>query len=214
MEIIPAIMETGFEEADKKLGRISILKPWVQIDVVDNVLTKGRTFEPELLTKSQWDLSAKLFDMHLMVKEPVNWIEKGIFISANRIIGQVEMMSDREDFVDKVKGNGIEAGLGFDIETEIDEIPDETDVVLLMGRKAGFESLEMDERIWKRIETLKEIQKDGKYRFRIGVDGGVNLGNIEKLNDSGVDIAYCTAAIFDGDVENNYLRLKNLVDSK
>jgi len=214
MEIIPAIMEMGFEEADRKLGRVSILKPWVQIDVVDNVFTKGRTFEPELLTKSQWDLSSKLFDMHLMVKEPINWIEKGIFISANRIIGQVEMMGDRMDFIDKVKKNGMEAGLGFDIETEIDEIPDETDVVLLMGRKAGFESLVLDERIWKKIKILKEFQKDEKYRFRIGVDGGVNLENIEKLNDSGVDIVYCTAAIFDGDVENNYWRLKNLVETK
>ena len=212
MEIIPAIMENNFEKADIKLGRTLILGPWVQIDVVDNVFCEGRTFELELLTKSEWDLNSKLFDLHLLVKEPINWIEKGIFVSANRIIGQVEMMSSREDFVVKIKESGIEAGLGFDIETELGEIPEETDVVLLMGRKAGFGGEEMDERIWEKIKRLREIQKNDKYLFRIGVDGGVNKKNIGKLKEAGVDIFYCTSAIFDGEIESNYLELKNATE--
>jgi ribulose-phosphate 3-epimerase len=149
-----------------------------------------------------------LWEIHLMVKEPKNWIEKCNFVNASRIIGQTEMMADRETFVNEIKNLGLEAGLAFDLESEIKEIPDETDVVLLMSRKAGFGSQEFDNRVLEKIKKLKKIREEKGLKFLIGVDGGINENNIGKLSKEEVDVAYCGGAIFNGMVEDNFKKLK------
>ena len=97
MEIIPTTNpSTDFNLVESRLAEIKDLSSWVQIDVTDGVLVKPPTFNLELLNKSRIDLSKNLFDIHLMVKEPINWLNKCFFVQASRIIGQVEMMSDRQ----------------------------------------------------------------------------------------------------------------------
>lgn len=194
MQIIPTILEKEWDKAEARLDKIKTSTTWVQIDVADNEFTNGKSFDLEVLSKYVLGENL-LWEIHLMVKEPINWMEKCIFAGASRVTGQVEMMGSREDFVKEAKDNGLEAGLAFDIETKIDNIPDETDLILLMGRKAGFGYLEMDERIWERIEAVK------KYEKKIGVDGGVNLENLEKLEKAGVDVVYSGS---------NYWEVKNV----
>jgi len=206
MQIIPTILEKNFFEAEKKILRVKDLIKRIQIDVIDGVFGFGKTFELELINKIK-NVDNVLWETHLMVKEPIKWIEKSININSNRIIGQVELMSNREEFVAKVKDNGLEAGLAFDIETEIGNIPEETDVVLLLGRKAGFGSLPMEDKIYEKIQQLVRIRKENSLNFLIGVDGGVNKDNIKKLGDMGVEIAYCGGAVFDGKVEDNLKKL-------
>jgi pentose-5-phosphate-3-epimerase len=129
-----------------------------------------------------------------MVKDPINYVEKCMFIGASRIIGQVEMMSDRNEFVNKVKGEGLEVGLAFDVGTEIKDIPDETDEILIMGRKAGWEKRDLDPEVYNRIELAKKFEK------QIAVDGGVDVNNIKLLKKSGANIVYS---------ESNYFELIN-----
>jgi len=102
-------MEKNFEKADIKLGRTFILGPWVQIDVADNVFCEGRTFELELLTKSEWDLNSKLFDLHLLVKEPINWIEKGIFVTITGIPGLERLYAEAQALGIKLYSNDTKA---------------------------------------------------------------------------------------------------------
>ena len=212
MKIVPAILEKNFNEVEKKLIRVDELVSWVQIDVTDGEMVEGKTFELELLTKTNERFDNFLYDIHLMVKEPENWINKCVYVNASRIIGHVEMMSDREQFIKKTKDEGLEAGLAFDIDTEIGDIPQDTDVVLLMGRKAGFGNIELDERIYKKIQDARfKIQEEDK-KCKIAVDGGVNKNNFAKLAKAGVDIAYCTGAIFNGDPETNINDLERYVN--
>jgi ribulose-phosphate 3-epimerase len=182
MQIIPTVLEKEFDKAELKINGLGGLSKWVQIDVVDGVFSEGKSFELELLKTVEGE--DWLWEIHLMVKEPINWINKCLFVSASRISGQVEMMSDREEFVRKVKDEGLEAGLAFDIETEIGEIPEETDLVLLMARKAGFGEYAFDKRVMGKIKKVKEMG------FVVGVDGGINLENIKMVEEVGADIVY------------------------
>lgn len=191
MQIIPTVLEKNFRMAEERVKRVKDISSWIQVDVIDGAYNFDKSFELELINKFDIITDNLLWDIHLMVREPINWIEKCIFIGASRLIGQVEMMEDRQKFVEKVKLDGLEAGLGFDIETEIDNIPKETDVVLLMGRKAGFEMAEFDEKVINKIKKVKEMG------FRVGIDGGVNLKNIGLLEKEGVGIIYSGNSYFD-----------------
>ena len=202
MQIIPTILESDFAAAEKKIIQVKGQFKRIQIDVIDNVFTSGKTFELELINRLE-NTDNILWETHLMVKEPINWIKKSIFINSSRIIGQVEMMSDREKFVTQVKDNGADAGLAFDINSEVGNIPEETDVVLLLGRKAGFGSWPIDEKIYKKIQQLVKLREENRLKFLIGVDGGINFDNIKKLEDTGAEIAYCGRAVFSDKVEDN-----------
>ena len=208
MQIIPAILEKDFNQAWNKIRQVKDISKWVQIDVIDSKFSFGKTFELELLNDNPLETENTLWDIHLMVEEPINWIEKCNFVGATRIIGQVEKMSDREKFVDEVKNLGIDVGLAMDIDTELGEIPIETDLILLMGRKSGFESKPMDNRVFEKIKKLIKIKNENNYKFLIAIDGGVNENNIKQFSISGVDIVYCTGAIFNGMVKDNLEKLK------
>ncbi|MDD2483393.1 MAG: hypothetical protein PHD49_02805 [Candidatus Shapirobacteria bacterium] len=208
MLVIPTILEKDFSIAEIKIRLIKDKSRWMQIDVIDGYFSEGKSFELELLNKIQKEIQNNLLEIHLMVKEPIKWIEKCNFVGASRIIGQVEKMSDRKKFVEEIKDMGLEAGLAFDVETEIDEIPLETDLILLMGRKAGFEAVEFDEKILKKIEFLVNLRRDKEMDFEIGIDGGIDLKTIEKIKNTGIEIAYCGKAIFNGMVDDNFEKLK------
>ena len=208
MKIVPTILEKNFSEAERKIRLVMDLVSWIQIDVIDGMFCPGKTFELELISRVDFNIENKLLDIHLMVKGPIKWVNKCNFVGAARVTGQVEMMTSRNEFVKTVKDANMEAGLAIDIDTEIGEIPAETDTVLLLGRKAGFGGEEIDKRIWKKIEILKQAQKDRISAFQIGIDGGVTKKNVGRLRQVGVEVAYCGGAIFGkGGVDNN---LKNL----
>ena len=212
MIVIPTILEKDFSLAEIKIRLIKDRSRWIQIDVIDGFFSDGKSFELELLNKIEKEIQNNLLDIHLMVKEPIKWIEKCNFVGASRIIGQVEMMNDRQKFVENIKDMGLETGLAFDVETEIEDIPKETDLVLLMGRKSGFKSVEFEEKVYKKIEKLVELRENKKMDFKIGVDGGIDEEIIKKLKIIGADIAYCGGAVFSGNVSNNWDKL-NYVSS-
>lgn len=201
MQIIPTSeLQKDFVEAEARIAIIKSYSRWIQIDVCDNEFAPGKTFELELLNKLSFNTDNILWDIHLMVKEPQDWIEKCLFIGANKIIGQVEMMIDRELFVKTIKDEGLEVGLAFDVDTPVEDIPEEVDEILLMGRKAGFGELPFEERVYKKIEILRKINDKREKKFLIAVDGGVGEENIGKLEKLGVEIVYSG---------NNYLKLIN-----
>ncbi|RLC35643.1 hypothetical protein DRH14_00330 [Candidatus Shapirobacteria bacterium] len=192
LQIIPTVLEKNFDLVEERLEKIGGLSRWIQIDVIDGKFSYGKSFELELLNRLEKDLKRELLlDIHLMVKEPIKWIGKCNFVDANRLIGQVEMMGDRNDFVNMVKDNNMEVGLAFDIETKIEGVlPKDLDVVLLLARKSGFENFNFDEKIWEKLKKLKELRQTKSLKFKIGIDGGVGLEKVEKLEKMGVDIIY------------------------
>ena len=190
MKVIPTVIERDFNEVRERVEQIKDLSQWIQVDVVDGIFTPGKTFELELLTDIEGEEKI-LWEIHLITKEPERWLEKCMFIGASRVVGQVEMMNDREYFVNSCKEKGLEVGLGFDIETEITKIPKETDLILLMTRKAGFTESEIDNRVFEKIKTIK------KMGLTVGVDGGVNKENYQLFEKAGVDIVYCGSHYFE-----------------
>lgn len=200
MQIIPAILEKDYKEAQIKIERVKNYTNWVQIDVIDGFFTEGKSFELELLSGFEFEKTL-LWDIHLMVKNPINWINKCVFVGASRIIAQVEMMENREEFVKKVKDEGIDVGLAFDIDTPVDKIPEETDIVLLMGRKAGFKSFNFDKKVFDKIPK----------NFQWAVDGGINFEELKLLKEKGARIAYCGGLVFNGNVPVNFEKIEEII---
>jgi ribulose-phosphate 3-epimerase len=71
-----------------------------------------------------------------------------------------------------------------------------------------------EDKVFQKVSQLIRIRNENNLKFLIGVDGGVNASNIKKLEDAGVEIAYCGGAVFNGKVENNLKELNYVSQNK
>src|SRR4030042_438961 len=165
--IIPSILTNNPEEVRDVMKKLNdVILPYgfpldrVQIDINDGSFLEVKTIEPLLLYDIETDLN---IDFHLMTKEPASWVEDCVRGQADRIIGQIEKMSDQIGFVGKVSEVGAKVGLAVDIETPLDQLDESImtslDVILLMSYPAGYGGQKFEERVLEKIKDLREIRE-------------------------------------------------------
>lgn len=188
MEIIPAILTNDVRELEEQIRAVEARVSRVHIDIIDGEFVEGRTIEVEALAALEVDV---LYDAHLMVKEPADWVEKCIRSLVDRITGQIELMQDQFEFVMKIQEVGHEAGLALDLETQVDKLDRNVlsyvDAVLLMGHKTGHQGGELEASVLQKIKDVQALRDEVGGQFKIWVDGGVNKNNVAQLEQMGVD---------------------------
>ncbi|HSX48761.1 MAG TPA: hypothetical protein VLE44_00705 [Candidatus Saccharimonadales bacterium] len=203
MIIIPSILTNDKDELSLLLSKAEDVVERVQIDVVDHKFADNITVDPEILKTIKTNLD---LDFHLMVKNPIEWIDHCIQGGEHRIIGQIEEMESQKAFVEKVITES-KVGLAVDLPTPIERLDQDVlskvNVVLLMSVKAGWGGQEFDLEVFSKIEKLDRLRKELKLRFRICVDGGVTKKLVEDMEKAGVDEVAIGRRILEGDLEAN-----------
>ncbi len=204
IEIIPAILTNNIGELKEKLAICEGIVERVQIDIIDGVFANNKTIDPSVLANI--DTNLKL-DFHLMVDEPINWVEKCVGLGSDRIIGQIEKMSSQVEFVGKATSAGLKVGLAIDLATPVSKLDplilNNLDVVLVMSVKAGFGGQKFDPSALLRINELNKIRSRDNTPFRICDDGGITLEWIDDVRREVVDEVSIGKRIFKGDLADN-----------
>lgn len=215
IKIIPAILTNDLRELKDLLKRCEGVVDRVQIDIIDGVFADNKTIEPSALVGIDTNLK---IDFHLMVKEPVNWVEKCASVGADRIIGQIEMMENQIEFVGKVTEVGLKVGLAIDINTPVSDLDPvvltNLDVVLVMSVAAGFGGQKFDERALEKISKLDEIRARDDTPYRICDDGGIILEWIDDARYEGADEVSIGRRLFKGNLRENLDRFRKAAYEK
>lgn len=206
-QIIPAILTSNLAEVTEKLQRLEGKTKRVQIDIIDGVFANNTTIRPQNLVEVNTEC---LIDYHLMVDDPIKWVEACADAQAERIIGHIEMMPSQREFVEKVTEVGLDVGLAIDLNTPVESI-DKTiltdiNVVLVMAVEAGFGGQKFDPTCLEKIEQLVEIKQKDATPFKIATDGGETLDTIDDVVRSGVDEVVIGRRLFDGEIVGNINR--------
>lgn len=204
VEIIPTILTSDVREIIEKFSRLEGLVGRVQIDIVDGQFAQNKTVDPSALETLDTTLN---LDFHLMTKEPIDWIERAVRGGAERIIGQIEKMSDQAAYLGKVQELGKSVGLAIDINTPVSSfdptILSNFDVVLVMSVKAGQGGQKFDERAVLKVKQLNKIRAKDGSSFRICVDGGITPEIVTELTKAGADEIAVGGRLFEGDLAVN-----------
>ena len=170
IDVIPAIFETQWSEMEKKIALVAPLVEWVQIEISDGTLVPSVT----LLKLDQLDKLDKCpsLEAHLMVADPVNYIQTLADIGFKRLIAHVECQDPR-DFLDRATYESVETYLAIDSATDVIQIEtflDQVDGVLVMTAEAG----EVDQAF--QPETVEKIRviRENFVDLPIEVEGGIN----------------------------------------
>jgi len=210
-EIVPTILTANFSDLTQRLDLLEGICERVQIDITDGKFVSNRTIPLESLVGQETKLKV---DLHLMVKDPEEWVNRALEVLPDRIIGQVEMMNDPKHFINSVVEGGVAVGIGLDLETAVESVEEEIyrmcDLVLIMSVKAGEGGQSFDPRSVVKIEQVKKILGDlGK----IAVDGGLNEENILQCKGAGANIFYVGKTFWEAeDLKIRYNELINFLD--
>ncbi len=200
MEIIPAI---NCDNQDCFLKKIEIVRNklkninWLQIDVGDGKFSVVENFyDLDVLKKIKKELNLKL-EIHLMVKDLFSYLNN--FLFADRIIFHFEVIKNDSSFFAKIFELSAEKNFEimlalkkdsdfFDLRNYLDGI----DYVQFLGVEPGVSGGTLDDEIIPKIKDFHELYPE----IFIEVDGGVNLENIRKLKEVGVNLFVVGSSIF------------------
>lgn len=204
MIVVPAIFASDPKEFGNLLYTCDGVVNRVQIDVNDGTFLGERSFLPEVMPALESNL---FFDFHLMVKEPIHWLERCARLGADRVFGHVEQIENQNNFVEECQIKGLKIGFAVDIKTPVRLIDPlvagDLDAVLLMGYPAGRGGQKFDQSVFEKIKDLVDLRRQDKSPFAICVDGGVWEDNIAKLFSLGVDEVVIGRRLFHGDLGSN-----------
>jgi len=204
--IIPAILEKNWEEIEKKLIICRDFAKEVHIDFIDGKFAPNTSF----LEFPPFKKYAYLFDLeaHLMVDEPVKYLDELSKAGFKKFVGHVEKMADQVAFIAQGETLGA-VGLALDLSTPVSEIKvpfEDLDQILLMSVPAGKSGQEFDNSIIEKIKALR-----AKYLGEVEIDGGINDKTIKLAKDAGASAFCVTSFLFREDPKKQYAVLKSLI---
>lgn len=195
-EIIPSpgTQDKDFLSIEKKIEAVRPFARTIHIDVIDGKFAKNTTFsDPAPFAKYSKEF---IFEVHLMVEEPINYLKPFADAGFQRFIGQIEKMSDQAEFVAEAQLLG-EVGLAVDLQTGINEIKVplfDLDTILVMAVQAGFSGQAFDENAMVKVKDLVD-QTD----VPIEVDGGINDRTIQIAKNLGAERFVATSFLFNSE---------------
>jgi len=209
-EIVPTILTSSKTDYVRKVNLLKGIVDRVHLDIIDGRFVDNQTISLESL--KNYEISLKI-DLHLMVKEPEDWVHRALEILPDRILGQVEMMYDPARFIQTVIDGGARVGLAIDLETPLSVMSEEiyhlADIILLLGVKAGRGGQAFDQRVLAKIAEMRKIVGDW---VDLGVDGGLDEKNISLCQKAGANIFYIGNHFWQApDLSKKYQELVSLV---
>jgi ribulose-phosphate 3-epimerase len=205
--IIPALLEKDWPSIEKKLKICENFAASIHVDFIDGNFFHDKNFLD--IEKFKEYSSIFRFEAHLMVDEPINYLDRLFDSGFKTFIGQIEKMSDQVAFVAKAQEFG-GVGLALDLDTPLKNISinkDDLDKILLLSVKAGFSGQKFDERVLEKIRELRE-----EFLNVIEIDGGLNPENLSKSKIVGADSFCVNSNIFSSpNPEEQFRKLEMLL---
>lgn len=193
VEIVPGILEKDWGEIEKKLEIAKSFAKSVHVDIIDGKFAPNTTFlDPTQFTKYSSEL---LLELHMMVINPIQYLEPFANAGFKRFIGHIEKMPDQVEFVAKAQALG-EVGLAIDGPTPLENIKvpySDLDCVLIMTIKAGMSGQQFKPEYLKKVKTLRRTQ--GQF-LSVEIDGGINDQTIALAIQAGANRFVSSSCIF------------------
>lgn len=202
IEISPSVLGANLMCLGEEIRRVEELSiGWLHLDHMDGHFVPNISFGPDFVSAMR--KQTKLFlDVHLMLSEPMKYIETYAKAGADLITVHVEADDDAETMLRAIAAQGIKAGISIKPGTPVQAIEPLLplcDLVLVMTVEPGFGGQSLREDCVAKIPELKAmIEKSGRD-ILIEVDGGVKRENAEKVVRAGADVLVMGTGLFRAD---------------
>ena len=206
LKLAPSILSADFAHLSESVAKIREAE-YVHVDIMDGTFVPNISFGAAVMKSIRKDTD-QIFDVHLMVQEPIRYLADFKEAGADILCVHAEACVHLDRTIEAIKELGIKAAVAINPATPLETVKwvlDKVDMVLVMSVNPGFGGQSFIPSALAKIREVSALLKKRglEDKVDIEVDGGINLSNVEEAMDAGANIIVAGSAVFKGDIEQN-----------
>lgn len=204
--LAPSILAADFKNLGQEMKKTEENGArYLHFDVMDGMFVPSISFGMPVLASIK-DGTSQTMDVHLMVQEPIRYVEAFQKAGADILTVHLEACEDVKATIDKIRKCGMKVGLSICPETEAEALKPylkEVDMILVMSVHPGFGGQKFIPESLEKIRKVREMIEEQGLSVDVEVDGGIYLTNVREVLDAGVNVVVAGSAVFKGEPEQN-----------
>jgi ribulose-phosphate 3-epimerase len=195
--VAPSILSADFARLGAELDSVKTAD-WIHVDVMDGRFVPNITIGPLICEAARRSTTLPI-DVHLMIVEPDRYIEDFRKAGADWISVHAEACTHLDRSLQAIRQSGAKAGVALNPHTHesvLDYVLEVTDLVLCMTVNPGFGGQSLIDRVFPKVERIRERIERLKLPTLIEVDGGVKPSNARRFIDAGAHVLVAGSAVF------------------
>lgn len=188
---------------------------YIHFDVMDGMFVPSISFGMPVLA-SIHDATEQFMDAHLMVQEPIRYVEAFQKAGADYVTVHLEACEDVKTTLDKIHACGMKAGLAVNPETDVKELVpylEDVEMILIMSVHPGFGGQKFIPESLDKIRAVRAMLNEKNLETDIQVDGGIYVENVREVLDAGANVIVAGSAVFRGDAGENTAKFMEILKS-
>ncbi|SCJ49062.1 Ribulose-phosphate 3-epimerase [uncultured Clostridium sp.] len=212
IKIAPSILSADFSNLGEDIEKLhNSGADFIHIDVMDGRFVPNISFGMPII-KAIRNRTDKVFDVHLMIEEPLKYIDEFIAAGADLITIHYEAEKHIDRAIQYIKSKGIKAAVALNPGTPtyvLKDIISELDMVLIMSVNPGFGGQKFIKYSIDKIKEIKAMSEKCNKDLLIQVDGGIDPSNVSAVIEAGANVIVAGSAVFkNGEIEKNISSLR------
>src|SRR6056297_357158 len=196
--VLPSMLQCDFGNLQAEVEQWEAAGTRVlHLDVMDGHFVPNLTYGMPIVASLR-RLTKLPLDVHLMISDPMAYIDAFAEAGADMLTFHIEAVADPLPVIEQIHGHGIVAGIALNPDTPLDRISgclDDVDAVLVMSVNAGFGGQAFHSNAIERLRTLRKSHPN----LLLEVDGGIKPETIAPCREAGCDLFVVGSAIFGND---------------
>lgn len=197
--IAPSVLSADFANLQRDVEMINSSEAdWFHVDIMDGVFVPNISFGfPVMEAVKRY--ATKPLDVHLMIVNPDQYIERFAAAGADIITVHYEACTHLNKTIQSIHAAGVKASVALNPHTPVELLTDilsELDMVLIMSVNPGFGGQQFIQNTLSKVGRLRAMAHQLNPSLLIEVDGGVGLHNTAALSSAGANVLVAGNAIF------------------